>query len=150
MVILLQLHSFSMRLYKTDIEQRPFLYTSLKLRESVISLLTITRKHNKIQPTGRESVNINEWYLQYITLLRKCQYQKKGGEIVESAVLIPFGKEIKKKLVDMDRNQNWLIEKVAATTGLYFDRSYLHKIMTGQLNTPKIIQAIREILDISE
>lgn len=69
---------------------------------------------------------------------------------MESAVIIPFGKEIKKKLVDLDRNQNWLIERVATTTGLYFDRSYLHKIMTGQLNTPKIIQAIRDILEIPD
>lgn len=69
---------------------------------------------------------------------------------MESAVLTPFGKEIKKKLVDIDRNQNWLIEKVSSKTGLYFDRSYLHKVMTGQLGTPKIVSAIREILDISD
>lgn len=69
---------------------------------------------------------------------------------MESAVIIPFGKEIKKKLVDMDKNQNWLIKRVASVTGLYFDRSYLHKIMTGQLNTPKIVQAIRDILEIPE
>lgn len=69
---------------------------------------------------------------------------------MESAVTIPFGKEIKKKLVDMDKNQNWLIREVASRTGLYFDGSYLHKIMTGQLNTPKIVKAISEILDIPE
>lgn len=66
------------------------------------------------------------------------------------ATFAPFGKEIKKKLVDMDKNQNWLILEVASRTGLYFDSSYLHKIMTGQLNTPKIIQAIREILEIPD
>lgn len=68
---------------------------------------------------------------------------------MESAVFTSFGKEIKKKLVDIDRNQNWLIKQVSVKTGLYFDRSYLHKIMTGQLNTPKIIQAIQEVLNIS-
>ena len=67
---------------------------------------------------------------------------------MESAGFTPFGKAIKKKLVDIDRNQNWLIEQVAARTGLYFDRSYLHKIMTGRLNTPKAVQAICNILDI--
>lgn len=64
------------------------------------------------------------------------------------AKITPFGKEIKKRLLDIDRDQNWLIEKVADATGLYFDRSYLHKIMTGKLNTPGVIKAIQEILDI--
>jgi acetylornithine/succinyldiaminopimelate/putrescine aminotransferase len=82
--------------------------------------------------------------------LRKSQYQKKGSEIVENAILTPFGKEIKKRLVDIDRTQAWLIEQVQGTTGLYFDRSYMHKIQTGQLATPKIIQAIRDILDLPE
>ena len=62
----------------------------------------------------------------------------------------PLGKEIKKRLVDMERNQAWLIEQVASKTGLYFDGSYLHKVMTGQLNTPKVVQAITEILDIAD
>lgn len=69
---------------------------------------------------------------------------------MENAILTPFGKEIKKRLVDIDRTQAWLIEQVQGTTGLYFDRSYMHKIQTGQLATPKIIQAIREILDLPE
>lgn len=80
----------------------------------------------------------------------KCQYQKEGGEIVENAVLTPFGKEIKKRLVDIDRTQAWLIEQVGGLTGLYFDRSYMSKIQTGQLSTPKIVQAIREVLDLPE
>lgn len=57
-----------------------------------------------------------------------------------------FGKEIKKRLIDIDHSQAWLIEQVSGLTGLYFDRSYMHKIMTGQLSTPKIVGAIREIL----
>ena len=69
---------------------------------------------------------------------------------MENAILTPFGKEIKKRLVDIDRTQAWLIEQVQGTTGLYFDRSYMHKIQTGQLATPKIIQAIRDILDLPE
>ena len=59
-----------------------------------------------------------------------------------------FGKEIKRKLVDIDQNQNWLIEQVRAKTGLYFDCGYLYKIMTGEKATPKIVAAIREILDL--
>lgn len=62
----------------------------------------------------------------------------------------PFGKEVKKRLVDLKQKQAWLIEQVANKTGLYFDGSYLHKVMTGQLNTPKVVQAICEILDITD
>ena len=71
-------------------------------------------------------------------------------EKVEKCSLSPFGKEIKKKLVDMDKNQSWLQEQVTEKTGLYFDCSYLNKIMTGKRHTPKIVQSIREILDIPE
>ena len=66
------------------------------------------------------------------------------------ATITPFGKEIKKRLVDMDRKQVWLIEQVREKTGLYCDSSYMNKIMTGQLSTPSIIQAIQEILNIPE
>lgn len=66
------------------------------------------------------------------------------------ANITPFGKAIKRRLIDLDQNQNWLIEQTKQKTGLYFDSSYLHKIMTGKLNTPGVILAIREILDIPE
>ena len=59
-----------------------------------------------------------------------------------------FGKDIDKRLVDMDKSNIWLIEMVKSATGLYFDGSYLHKIKVGEKATPKIVQAIREILDI--
>ena len=61
-----------------------------------------------------------------------------------------FGKEVKKRLVDIDRQQAWLIREVRTNTGLYFDDSYLYKILTGKLATPKIVQAIREILELPE
>ncbi len=64
------------------------------------------------------------------------------------AQLTAFGKEIGKKLIDIEKTQNWLIESVRQKTGLYFDDSYLYKVKTGQLSSPKIVQAIREILDI--
>lgn len=66
------------------------------------------------------------------------------------ATTTPFGKTIKKRLLDLDRNQNWLIDQIRQKTGLYFDSSYMSKIMTGKLNTPGIVQAIREILEIPE
>lgn len=61
-----------------------------------------------------------------------------------------FGKDIGKRLIDMERPQVWLIDQVRQKTGLYFDDSYLYKIRTGQLATPKIVQAIRDILDLPE
>ena len=69
---------------------------------------------------------------------------------MEKSTLTPFGKEIKIKLVNLEKNHCWLIDQVRAQTGLYFDRSYLHKIMVGKLETSKIVQAIREILDIRD
>ena len=66
------------------------------------------------------------------------------------AKLSEFGKEIGKRLIDLDKPQLWLIEEVRSKTGLYFDDSYLYKIKPGQLATPKIVQAIRDILDIQD
>lgn len=62
--------------------------------------------------------------------------------------LTEFGKTIKKRLIDLDKNQVWLIDRVKEETGLYFDSSYLYKISTGRLNTPSIVGAIRKILDL--
>lgn len=59
-----------------------------------------------------------------------------------------FGKEIRKKLVEIDQNQNWLIEQVKNDTGLYFDGSYLHKIMVGKTNTNSIVKSIKKILNL--
>lgn len=66
------------------------------------------------------------------------------------ANLTLFGKECKKRLIDLDKPQTWLIEQVRAATGLYFDDSYLYKIQTGQLSTPKIVGAIKEILEMPQ
>ena len=62
------------------------------------------------------------------------------------AKLCDFGREIKKRLVDIDQNQSWLIEQVAADTGLYFDGSYLYKVLVGTLKTPSIVASIKKIL----
>lgn len=60
-----------------------------------------------------------------------------------------FGKDIDKCLVDLDKSKNWLIAEVRKKTGLFFDSSYLSKIKTGKLSTPRICQAICDILGIS-
>lgn len=59
-----------------------------------------------------------------------------------------YGKEIKRKLEDLEKTQDWLVKQVAEETGLYFDTSYLHKVMVGKLATPKVVTAINKILGI--
>ena len=61
-----------------------------------------------------------------------------------------FGLCVKTKLLQMGKEQKWLEEAVAEKTGLFVDSGYMYKILTGQRNAPKIVQAIREILDIKE
>ena len=61
-----------------------------------------------------------------------------------------FGKAVKIRLVELDKTQAWLIEQVKEKTGLYFDDSYLWKVLAGVKATPKIVQAIRETLNIPE
>lgn len=64
--------------------------------------------------------------------------------------LSSFGKVVKKRLIDVECNQIWLIVKVREDTGLYFDDSYLHKILTGRIATPSIINSICKILEIEK
>ena len=61
-----------------------------------------------------------------------------------------FMKEVKKRLIDLDKSQKWLEEQVTEKTGLFVDSSYLGKIYKGERNAPKVVKAIREILDIPE
>ena len=66
------------------------------------------------------------------------------------ATLTEFGKQVKIKLIQMDKPQKWLNEEVIRRTGLYFDDSYLHRIVTGKNSNPKIVSAIKEILEIED
>ena len=64
--------------------------------------------------------------------------------------LTSFGKSIKVALINKGKTQAWLIGKVKENTGLFFDSSYMYKILTGTQKNPKIINAIREILELEE
>ena len=66
------------------------------------------------------------------------------------ATLTEFGKQVKIKLIQMDKPQKWLNEEVVKRTGLYFDDSYLHRIVTGKNSNPKIVSVIKEILEIED
>lgn len=59
-----------------------------------------------------------------------------------------FGKAVKIRLMELDKTQDWLCEGVRNRTGLYFDSSYLWKVLNGVLKTPKIIETICDILDL--
>ena len=74
----------------------------------------------------------------------------KGGKNVGKAQLTQFGKDIKYRLIDLNKTQTWLMEQVTEQTGLYMDSSYMTKIMTGQLTTPKVVAAIRNVLELAE
>lgn len=64
-----------------------------------------------------------------------------------------FGKAVKIRLIELEKDQNWLIEQVKERTGDYFDSSYLHRLLVGALpgetgykGKPGKAQVIREIL----
>lgn len=61
-----------------------------------------------------------------------------------------FGLAVKIKLLQIGKDQKWLEDTVSEKTGLYVDNGYLYKILTGQRSAPKIVAAIREILNIEE
>jgi hypothetical protein len=59
-----------------------------------------------------------------------------------------YGKEVKKRLIELDKSQTWLIEQVKKKTGMFVDSSVLNKVLTDRLNSKTIITAINEILGI--
>lgn len=61
-----------------------------------------------------------------------------------------FGLRVKTELLRIGKEQKWLEEAVAEKTGLFVDGGYMYKILTGQRSAPKIVAAIREILNIQE
>lgn len=59
-----------------------------------------------------------------------------------------FGLRVKTELLRHGKEQKWLENAVSEKTGLYVDGGYMYKILTGQRNAPKIVDAICEILNI--
>lgn len=64
------------------------------------------------------------------------------------AQLTDFGKNVKIRLIMIGQTQTWLIEQVKEKTGMFFDDSYLHKLLVGSRGAPKLVKAICEILEI--
>lgn len=67
---------------------------------------------------------------------------------MNSCKFTPFGLCVKTELLRTGKTQKWLIEQINSCTGLYADDGYLYKILTGQRSAPKIVQAIKEILEL--
>ena len=61
-----------------------------------------------------------------------------------------FGLCVKTKLIQTGKSQKWLEEEITQKTGLYVDDGYMYKILTGQRNAPKVVEAICEILNIEK
>jgi len=64
--------------------------------------------------------------------------------------LTDLGKKIKVALIEKNQTQEWLIAEVKKKTGLYFDSSYLGKVMTGKRKSERVVAAIYEILALDE
>ncbi len=61
-----------------------------------------------------------------------------------------FGLCIKTELLRLGKDQKWLEQSVSEKTGLFVDNGYMYKILTGQRNAPKVVEAICEILGIEK
>lgn len=62
-----------------------------------------------------------------------------------------FGLKVKAKLIEPPmRTQAWLLKEVRNRTGLYIDPPYMSKILKGKCQPPKIVQAIKDILNITD
>lgn len=61
---------------------------------------------------------------------------------------IDFEKQVKHKLIDIDKGVSWLASEVTERTGLYCDTSYLAKIFNGERSPANIVSAIKEILEL--
>lgn len=53
------------------------------------------------------------------------------------------------QLLKLNKTQMWLIEEVKKLLpNKYLDTSNLYKIMTGEINSPDIVSAINQVLDL--
>ena len=78
------------------------------------------------------------------------QNERKGVLFVNQSKFTDFGLCVKTELLRRGKEQKWLEAEVSAKTGLYVDSGYMYKVLTGQRNAPKIVSAIREILNMKE
>ena len=82
----------------------------------------------------------------HFSVIVKTFIKKKGGTMRNE--LTELGKKIKIALIEKNLSQEWLISEVKKKTGLYFDSSYLNKVMIGKNKNQTIIAAISDILSL--
>jgi hypothetical protein len=58
-----------------------------------------------------------------------------------------FGKTVRKRLIDLDKTQDWLAAQVEGT-GIPCDKTYLSKILNGARKGKQVKAAIEKILDL--
>lgn len=68
--------------------------------------------------------------------------------VAERKAPCDFGVVAKKKLIDINKPQSWLIEQVREDTGQFIDSAYLSRILSGKHRPQKLITSICKILDI--
>lgn len=60
-----------------------------------------------------------------------------------------FGKNVKIKLLEMNKTQNWLIERLRTNLpNMCIDGSLLHRILVGKVKNGKVVDEIHKILEI--
>ena len=62
--------------------------------------------------------------------------------------LTHYGKEIKMKLIKVEKSQEWLIGEVNKKSKFELTAPYLNRIMTGKVVNSSVIPIINEILGI--
>lgn len=67
---------------------------------------------------------------------------------MNSSKFSDFGLAVKTELLKSGKTQEWLLDEVAEKTGLYIDRSYMYKILTGKRKAEKVVSAVCEVLGI--
>ena len=148
-------HNSLMALYKLNILNTQILVITEKHTGVFKKCLHCTSKCAIVRHVEHESVQSFVWQHNYCTLtctlsrvkLQFVTFFWTGGE---NRLNTDFGKQVKKKLIDIDQRQKWLIEKVQERTGLFLDVSYFQKIMRGERHPQKIVDAICEILEIED
>lgn len=61
-----------------------------------------------------------------------------------------YGRIVKKRLIEMDKSQVWLMEEIQKRRHGFMDSSYLSKILSGNRKAENIRCIINDILDIKE
>ena len=75
---------------------------------------------------------------------------QKRGDFVGMAKYTVFGLAVKNKLLELPNTQAWLASEVSAKSGLKVDSAYLSKILTGKRSSPRVRQAVCDLLGLSD